>query len=168
MAVQLNISYTDFVRTTDEKHQAVVKALLKHVWESGDIYQDTYSGKYCVGCEEYKDDEDLDSEGNCLVHKTPCPQRNEVRCRAATDWLAELARSNSPLFCLNARTCQTLPPVAHSEVRCVKFCPAPQASTSSVLELAVTCAQHNVVLGNPSWDSANLSNSPDAVCWNPW
>jgi methionyl-tRNA synthetase len=79
--MQLNISYTSFVRTTDDKHQAVVKALLARVWDTGDIYQDAYSGRYCVGCEEYKDDEDLDGDGNCLIHKTPCPHRNEVRAQ---------------------------------------------------------------------------------------
>lgn len=77
----MDISYDAFVRTTDAKHEAVVKALLESVWDAGDIYKASYSGRYCVGCEEFKDDEDLDADGNCLIHRTPCPVREEVRRR---------------------------------------------------------------------------------------
>lgn len=77
--VQLDISYDRFVRTTDARHEAVVRALLGRVWDA-DVRKAAYSGRYCVGCEEYKDDDDLDADGNCLVHRTPCPEREEARC----------------------------------------------------------------------------------------
>lgn len=76
--MQLDISYTSFVRTTSERHRAVVEALLATVWQGGDVYKAAYEGRYCVGCEEYKDAHDLDEEGRCLVHRTPCPSRTEV------------------------------------------------------------------------------------------
>eukprot|EP00892_Ulva_mutabilis_P003905 jgi/Ulvmu1/1887/UM012_0044.1 len=72
----LDISYDRFVRTTDARHEAVVRVLLARVWEA-DVRKATYRGRYCVGCEEYKDDDDLDEDGNCLVHRTPCPEREE-------------------------------------------------------------------------------------------
>ena len=78
---QMDITYDAFIRTTDAKHEATVKALLDAVWDAGDIYKASYSGRYCVGCEEYKDDEDLDEDHNCLIHKQPCPLREEVRRR---------------------------------------------------------------------------------------
>lgn len=77
--MQLNISYDQFVRTTDAKHETAVLSLLEAVWERGDIYKAAYEGRYCVGCEEYKDDDDLDAEGNCPIHRAPCPVRSEVR-----------------------------------------------------------------------------------------
>ena len=89
--MQLDISYTSFIRTTDKRHQEVVETLLSKVWGTDNIYQDADSGKYCVGCEEYKDDGDLDEDGKCLVHKTPCPHRNEVRL--LTDVLEQHSRS---------------------------------------------------------------------------
>ena len=82
--LQLNISHDRFIRTTNATHEAVVKALLAAVWEKGDIRKAAYSGRYCVACEEYKDVDDLDDEGNCLVHRSPCPERSEVCCAS---WL---------------------------------------------------------------------------------
>jgi methionyl-tRNA synthetase len=76
--MQLNISHDRFIRTTNSTHEAVVKALLAAVWNNGDIRKAAYNGRYCVACEEYKDDDDLDESGNCLVHRSPCPERSEV------------------------------------------------------------------------------------------
>ena len=67
------------MRTSDAAHAAVVATLLERVWERGDVYKAAYAGAYCVGCEEYKDADGMDTDGNCLVHRTPCPQRQEVR-----------------------------------------------------------------------------------------
>ena len=77
-ALQLNISHDRFIRTTNSTHEAVVKALLSAVWAKGDIRKAAYRGRYCVACEEYKDADDLDEEGNCLIHRAPCPERSEV------------------------------------------------------------------------------------------
>lgn len=76
--MQLDISYDKFIRTTDARHEAVVKALLARVWDT-DVRKAAYRARYCVGCEEFKDDDDLDEDGNCLIHRTPCPEREEVR-----------------------------------------------------------------------------------------
>lgn len=81
--MQLDIQYTSFVRTTDAKHEAVVKALLRQLWPTDDVFQASYTGRYCVGCEEYKDPADLDADGLCPIHKTPCPERDEVRALRA-------------------------------------------------------------------------------------
>jgi methionyl-tRNA synthetase len=63
----LNISFDDFIRTTEERHFKGAQKL----WTScaKDIYKKKYSGLYCVGCEEfYKEDELVD--GFCPEHKT--------------------------------------------------------------------------------------------------
>ena len=53
------ISYTDFIRTTSEKHKKVVQMILDKTNKNGYIYKSKYSGLYCVGCEAFKKDEDL-------------------------------------------------------------------------------------------------------------
>ncbi|MBU1177068.1 MAG: methionine--tRNA ligase [Patescibacteria group bacterium] len=50
---KLNISYDDFIRTTDEKHKKGVEKFLLKLKESGKVYQDEYRGLYCAGCEKF-------------------------------------------------------------------------------------------------------------------
>ena len=67
----LNISYDDFIRTTDKKHEQVVQAIFEKLLKSGDIYLGSYSGKYCLSCEQYYNESEI-LEGNlCPVHKKP-------------------------------------------------------------------------------------------------
>jgi methionyl-tRNA synthetase len=51
---QVDISYDKFIRTTDPKHEAIVKEFYSRVLANGDIYRADYEGLYCVNCEEYK------------------------------------------------------------------------------------------------------------------
>lgn len=52
--LQLDIFYDKFIRTTDQKHEAIVKEFYSRVLNNGDIYRADYEGLYCVNCEEYK------------------------------------------------------------------------------------------------------------------
>ena len=52
--LQLDIAYDKFIRTTDSKHEAIVKEFYSRVLANGDIYRADYEGLYCVNCEEYK------------------------------------------------------------------------------------------------------------------
>ena len=65
----LNISFDDFIRTTQPRHKAAVQAMVQHAFASGDIYEGLYEGWYCVSCEEFKPDKGL-IEGQCPVHRT--------------------------------------------------------------------------------------------------
>ena len=49
----LNISNTGFVRTTEEQHKNVVRRLFQKSMEKGDIYLGEYEDWYCVPCEAY-------------------------------------------------------------------------------------------------------------------
>ena len=49
----LNISYDDFIRTTEDRHTLVVKQFFKLVYDKGDIYLGEYEGLYCRPCESY-------------------------------------------------------------------------------------------------------------------
>ena len=67
---RLNISNDDFIRTTEQRHRVGVQKLLQACYDAGDIELDTYSGLYCVACEAYYVEDDLDG-GNCPIHKRP-------------------------------------------------------------------------------------------------
>jgi methionyl-tRNA synthetase len=66
----LNISNNDFVRTTEKRHIETALKILKKARESGDIYKDKYQGYYCIDCESFYLERDLE-QGNCPVHKKP-------------------------------------------------------------------------------------------------
>ena len=63
----LNLSYTNFIRTTDEHHIAAAQEFWKRCDANGDIYKKQYKIKYCVGCELEKTDSDL-VNGTCPDH----------------------------------------------------------------------------------------------------
>jgi methionyl-tRNA synthetase len=63
----LNISYDNFIRTTDSHHIAAAQEFWKRCLANDDIYKKSYKTKYCVGCEVEKTDSDL-VEGKCPIH----------------------------------------------------------------------------------------------------
>lgn len=64
----LEIGYTDFIRTTDERHKVVVQKIFKKLVENGDIYKHSYKGLYCAGCESFLNARDLTEDGLCPDH----------------------------------------------------------------------------------------------------
>lgn len=69
LKVALNVSYTNFIRTTDEGHKAAAQEFWKRCDANGDIYKKQYQVKYCVGCELEKTDSELE-DGKCPIHPT--------------------------------------------------------------------------------------------------
>lgn len=63
--VKLNISYDDFIRTTEERHKKVVQEAFRRMIESGDIYRGVYEGWYCVFCETFWSESQLLAERRC-------------------------------------------------------------------------------------------------------
>jgi methionyl-tRNA synthetase len=63
----LDVSFDDFIRTTEPRHQAGVTDLVRRIHDVGDIYEGSYEGWYCVGCEAFKQEKDLDA-GKCPLH----------------------------------------------------------------------------------------------------
>lgn len=55
----LNLSYNNFIRTTDPSHEAAAQEFWRRCLASGDIYKKNYQTRYCVGCELEKTDSDL-------------------------------------------------------------------------------------------------------------
>ena len=63
----LNASVDFFIRTSDEGHKAFVQDFLQRIYDNGDVYQDVYAGLYCVGCEAFKNEDEL-VDGKCPDH----------------------------------------------------------------------------------------------------
>ena len=87
----LDISYDDFIRTTEPRHHEAVQALLVKAHENGHIYKATYEGLYCVGCEGYYTEEELD-DGNCPIHGRP------VEFFSEENWFFRLSSFEQPLL----------------------------------------------------------------------
>ena len=49
----MDVTYDQFIRTTSPQHERVVQKIFKKLYDQGDIYKDTYEGKYCVPCESF-------------------------------------------------------------------------------------------------------------------
>ena len=73
---KLNISYSDFIRTSAKEHGIVVQRIIKKIMEKGDVYKGVYEGLYCVGCEAYYTEKDL-VNGKCLEHNKEPEHRKE-------------------------------------------------------------------------------------------
>ncbi len=65
----LDISNDDFIRTTEERHEKAVAAFAQDLHDRGEIYLDTYEALYCVGCEEFKQPDQI-VDGLCPLHGT--------------------------------------------------------------------------------------------------
>ncbi|RKY32457.1 MAG: methionine--tRNA ligase [Candidatus Omnitrophota bacterium] len=61
---ELDISYDDFIRTTEPRHTNTVEKVLDILHEKGDIYEAKYQGWYCVPCETFWTDSQV-SEKKC-------------------------------------------------------------------------------------------------------
>ena len=66
----LSLSFDDFIRTSsDPRHRPGVERLWRACAASGDLYRKSYEGRYCVGCEQFYTDAELDA-GTCPDHGT--------------------------------------------------------------------------------------------------
>ncbi|MRH45005.1 methionine--tRNA ligase [Aquibacillus halophilus] len=61
---KLDISYDDFIRTTEDRHKKVVEQIFAQLLEQGDIYLDEYEGSYCTSCESFFTERQLEN-GKC-------------------------------------------------------------------------------------------------------
>ncbi len=64
----VNVEYDDFIRTTEERHHRAVVAMVERAEAAGDLYEGSYKGFYCVSCEAYYLERDLE-DGLCPVHQ---------------------------------------------------------------------------------------------------
>nr|WP_239585766.1 methionine--tRNA ligase [Lysinibacillus composti] len=60
----MDISYDDFIQTTQERHTKSVEKIFQKFLDNGDIYKGEYEGWYCTPCESFYTETQLDN-GNC-------------------------------------------------------------------------------------------------------
>jgi len=66
---KLNISYDQFIQTSNPKHHQAVQKFFDLINKNGDIYEGDYEGLYCESCEAFYTEKDL-TDGLCPNHKT--------------------------------------------------------------------------------------------------
>jgi len=71
----LDVKYDQFFRTTDQRHELAVQELFRRLNDAFSpktgqpvLYQESYEGLYCEGCEAFKTEKDLDEKGRCPEH----------------------------------------------------------------------------------------------------
>ena len=88
----LDVSYDDFIRTTEARHQAGVDEIVTRIHRAGDIYEGSYKGWYCEGCEAFKQEKDL-VDGHCPLHPTTALKWIEEK-----NYFFRLSRYQKPLL----------------------------------------------------------------------
>jgi methionyl-tRNA synthetase len=94
---KLDVAYDRFIRTTDDDHEAFVKDLWKKIEAKGDLYQGSYEDWYCVGCESFKTEKELEPGNVCPLHKKPVERVKEET------YFFRLSRWEKPLLDLYER-----------------------------------------------------------------
>ena len=65
----LDISYDDFIQTSEERHHRGCQKFIQAVFDAGDIYKGVYTGHYCTGCETFKTEKEVEEAGGrCPNH----------------------------------------------------------------------------------------------------
>ncbi|MFO8053198.1 MAG: methionine--tRNA ligase [Candidatus Omnitrophota bacterium] len=99
---KLNISYDFFVRTGWENHIKVVKAVIEKLHNKGDIYKSRYNAFYCVGCETFWTEVQLDDGHRCpeCGRKTEKIQEENYFFRLSKyeSWFKEYLKNNPKLI----------------------------------------------------------------------
>ncbi len=107
----LNISYDDFIRTTDRRHEKVVKKILELLYKNGDIYEGEYTGWYCTPCESFWTKAQL-IEGNCPDCKRAVDNIKEknlfFRISKYQKWLVDYINSHDDFILPVIRRNETL------------------------------------------------------------
>jgi len=74
----LDISYDDFIQTSEPRHHEGCRKFIQKVYDNGYIVRGGYDGLYCEGCEGFKTEKEIkDAGGVCPDHKVPPVQRHE-------------------------------------------------------------------------------------------
>jgi methionyl-tRNA synthetase len=74
----LDISFNDFIQTSDPRHHKGCRQFIQKVYDNGHIYKGTYEGLYCEGCEEFKTEKEIKEAGGvCPNHQVAPVKRSE-------------------------------------------------------------------------------------------
>lgn len=92
----LGITNDYFIRTTDRNHMKTVQYFVSKMKENGDIYKGTYEGWYCVPCETYWNEDDLEHDEH---NHNLCPTcKREVQLIKEENYFFRLSKYNYMLL----------------------------------------------------------------------
>ena len=107
LVAKLGASNDFFIRTTDPEHERRVQEFVTLLRDRGELYEDTYAGWYCSGCEQFYAESDLVQPGNiCPLHHRPAEWVEEQ------NWFFPLSRWSERLLELYDRDSQFVAPRA--------------------------------------------------------
>lgn len=102
----MNVSYDQFIRTTDPQHKETVQGIMKKLYDQGDIYKGSYEGAYCTPCESFWTESQL-NEGVCPDCGGPVTQASEeayfLKLSKYTDRLVKHYDENPDFICPESR-----------------------------------------------------------------
>jgi methionyl-tRNA synthetase len=74
----LDVSFDEFIQTSEPRHHAGCRQFIQKVYDNGHIYKGSYEGLYCEGCESFKTEKEVKEAGGvCPDHKVPPVRRSE-------------------------------------------------------------------------------------------
>lgn len=131
LGTALGVGADDFLRTSaDPRHAPAVEKLWRACEANGDIYTAAYSGLYCVGCEQFYTESELE-DGLCAEHGT----RPELV--AERNYFFRLGRYRDALIeLIERRRIAILPPAKRNEVLAFLAGPLEDISISRSAERA--------------------------------
>jgi methionyl-tRNA synthetase len=95
---RLEVSYDDFIRTTEPRHKQVVRDILQRLFDQGEIYQAEYRGFYSTRQEQFLQDKDRRPDGSwpeIFGEVGEIVERNYFfRLRKYQDWLIDHLRTH--------------------------------------------------------------------------
>ncbi|MBU0576407.1 methionine--tRNA ligase [Patescibacteria group bacterium] len=101
----LNLSYTNFIRTTSPDHKAAAQEFWRRCDANGYIYKSKYKTKYCVGCELEKTDSELEDD------KCPLHPNNELDMREEENYFFKFSKFQKQLLDLYDKNPEFVKPV---------------------------------------------------------
>ena len=107
----MDIDYSDFIRTTDERHVKAVQKIFRRLYDQGDIYKSEYEGWYCTPCESFWTELQL-KDGCCPDCGRPVEKMREesyfFRLSKYQDWLIDYIEKNPDFIQPPTRTAEML------------------------------------------------------------
>lgn len=113
---RLHCSHDDWIRTTQPRHQRGVSALIERIRERHPthLFQGDYEGRYCVGCEEFKQESQI-VDGRCVEH----PSRELVVTREQNTFFRLSAWRDAVLEAIESGRFRVEPAIRRNEVLAV-------------------------------------------------
>lgn len=94
----LNINYTDFVRTTEPRHQEAVIKFWQDLYDKGYLYKGAYEGWYCVHEETYYAESDLLKNDEGAFVCPDCKREVQLMASGEENWFFKLSEFQQPLL----------------------------------------------------------------------